>query len=309
MKRVILALLAFCLAFAMVGCRSKDEDRLTIALQYGLAYAPLIVARDTGMLEEAMPDKQIEWVQLANSTAIREAMTAGELDVGFMGIPPFLIAFDKGVRWHIFCGLCQSPVALMANDDGLDKLADFTDDMRIATPQPGSIQHILLMMAAERELGDVSRFDRQLVSLKHPDAMAMLLSSDEVTAHFASPPYVFMERDAGMKRVVDGRTAFGGDYSFIVGVAYENNHLSDRDLAALRAVIAKANSYIAENRSDTIKIMSNYFDLSDEVIESYLYDDELIYTTEVKGVKQFVDFMHKVDYLSKPYQLNEVIRE
>ncbi len=54
--------------------------------------------------------------------------------------------------------------------------ADFSPDDRIALPQPGSIQHILLSMAAEKQLGKHDVFDNQLVTMKHPDGMTALES-------------------------------------------------------------------------------------------------------------------------------------
>ncbi len=306
MKRMIALILILALLLTTSACQPAAPKPLRIALQYGLAYAPLIVAKEKQLIEQQLTGKSVEWVQLANSAAIREAMTAGELDVGYMGIPPFLIGYDKGVNWRIFSGLCQAPLALMSNDPTIETLADFTAEQRIATPQPGSIQHILLMMAADKMLGDAHYFDDQMVALKHPDALALLSSSDQITAHFASPPYLFSERAAGMKAVLDSRTAFGGDFSFIVGVAYRDGAVSAADLAAISAAIEQANRFIAENEAETVDILANYFDIERALLTEYIYQTEMNYSTEINGTQAFIDFMKRVDYLEGDFDASEV---
>ncbi|MEI7571291.1 MAG: ABC transporter substrate-binding protein, partial [Alcaligenaceae bacterium] len=59
-----------------------------------------------------------------------------------------------------------------------------------------SLQALALQMAAAKKWGmqNYDKLDSLTVSMKHPDAMATLLSpSSEVTAHFAAPPYMFQE--------------------------------------------------------------------------------------------------------------------
>ena len=53
--------------------------------------------------------------------------------------------------WKLIAGLSVCPVGLVAGKS-IPDFAALTEQHRIALPQPGSIQHILLSMAAEREL-------------------------------------------------------------------------------------------------------------------------------------------------------------
>ncbi len=55
------------------------------------------------------------------------------------------------------------PLGLVVNDASITTLEQLKDAGKIALPQPGSIQHILLSMAAGRELGDSKALDNQLV--------------------------------------------------------------------------------------------------------------------------------------------------
>ncbi|MDF2523174.1 MAG: ABC-type nitrate/sulfonate/bicarbonate transport system, periplasmic component, partial [Clostridiales bacterium] len=104
-------LLAAVITFSIItsGCSVKsagdrNKQSLSIAEQFGLAYAPLQIIKELDLLEKNLPETDIRWKQLGNTAAIREAMLADEADAGFMAIPPFLIGWDKGMTWKIACG-------------------------------------------------------------------------------------------------------------------------------------------------------------------------------------------------------------
>ena len=207
------------------GGQTSASPKISIAEQYGIAYAPLQIIKDNKILENKLPGIQVEWHQLSNTTEIREAMLAGKVDAGFMAIPPFLIGWDKGMEWKIATGLSSSPVGLVTYKANIKSLKDFSAQDRIALPQPGSVQHILLAMAAERELGDAKRLDNLLVTMNHPDGMNALLAKKDITAHFTAIPYLSQElENKEMHQILSGQEAMGKDFSFIVGVSTKKLH-------------------------------------------------------------------------------------
>jgi len=223
-KTVRLCLFLFALLFIITGCEKKTEkiQVLKIAEQFGLAYAPLQIMRCEKLIEKELQEIEIKWVRLGNAAAIREAVLSGNVDIGFMGIPPFLIGRDRGMEWKLFTGLSSAPVGLVTWKTGVQGIKDLGPSDRIALPQPGSIQHILLSMAAGDQLGDPSIFDNQLVTMSHPDGMSALLSKSDISAHFTSPPYIMKElQTEGMRLILDGTEVMGGPYTFIAGVATE----------------------------------------------------------------------------------------
>ncbi len=271
---------------------------LRIAEQYGLAYAPVSVMRLTGILDEELPDYSIEWVRLGNAAAIREAMVARRLDIGFMGIPPFLIGEDRGMDWEIFTGLSITPLGLVTTDTGVLTLADLDESHRIAVPQPGSIQHILLSMAASRTFADPAYFDNRLVSLAHPDAMQAMLSGAEISAHFTSPPYLFEElRAPGARLLLSGTEAFGGRFSFIVGVTTKELRESNPEL--LLHVTRALDRAALRIEDETVQgELAEYYGLAVEELRSMLGAEGNEFTGEVLGVEEFREFMTEAGYLT-----------
>jgi len=316
MKKYISIIIILSLSlFLISACESGDQSSqksITVAEQYGLAYAPVQLIKELQLLEELDPDLKVKWKQLSNTTSIRESMLAGEVDAAFMAIPPFLIAKDKGMEWKIISGLSESPLGLMTNRDYINSLADFKAEDKIALPQPGSIQHILLSMAAQRNYGETDKFDNRLLTMNHPDAMNALLAGREVSAHFASPPYLFMEsKEEGIKKILSGSEAFGGDFTFIIGVSTEEfyQQQSENYILFYKALM-EAIKFIDQNPVQAAELLADNYDLSQAEMKEYLSWPGMKFTSNIKGLEKFIAFMTAEGYLEEnDYQRSELIFE
>lgn len=308
-KRMTVIILIMAMMVGMfTACSEKEQKEVVIAQQYGLAYAPVQIAKDLGYFEANMPENTtVSYAKLANTAAIREAMLSGDLDVGFMGIPPFLIGRDKGMEWKIMTGLSQSPLGLVVNDPEIRNPEDLIDNGKIALPQPGSIQHILLTMYAKKEYGQADIFDDQLISMKHPDGYQALLNDPLVKGHFTSPPYLFQEMDEdGTTMLISGEEAMGGPFTFIVGVCQSE---FEEDKAAYEAVmksIEQAMSYMKVEPEETVKLLSAAYELDADTVEDYIYGRGMIYDLELLGLGTFIDFMLEEGYLEHRVSAEEV---
>lgn len=286
--------------------------RISIAEQYGLAYAPVQVMKELKLLEKNLPGIKTEWRQLNNTAAIREAMLAGRVDVGFIAIPPFLIGWDKGMPWKIATGLSECPVGLVTWKKEIRSLRDFTKNERIAAPQPGSVQHILLAMACEREFGDAKKYDNQLITLAHPDGFNALLAKKEISAHFTAPPYLMKELEQpGMTQVLSGTAAFGGDFTFIVGVTTEKFH--DQNMKVYQGYLKSLHQgmeFVRNNPQKTASLLSAAYRIPEAELLKYLQAPGTEYRPEIKGIKQFAVFMKRNGYIGKiPSQRSDILWE
>lgn len=302
MKKYLLLVLL--LLVLLVGCK-EEEKKLIIAEQYGLAYAPIQIMKHQGTLEALLPDYEIEWLKLGNTAAIREAMIADGLDAAFVGIPPFIIGYENGVEWKIISGLSRAPIGLMGNGEA-KSITDITPEEIIALPQPGSIQHILLSMIAERVFDDAKYFDNQLASMKHPDGMVALVSG-AVDYHFTSPPYIFDEKEKGMTEIIDGDTCMNGPFTFIVGVGTEAFKADEVAYEAFQIALNDTLKFIETEKDETTEILSKYYDYDTEKLYKYLYESDIYYEKSVHGLKTFVEFMHRNGYIEELYKEDDLI--
>lgn len=310
-RKTILILLAILTLVSMTGCNNKNDTEkvIYIADQYGLAYAPLQIMKAEGFLEAQLGDEyEVKWVKLANTAAIREAMLAEDLDIGFMGIPPFLIGVEQEMEWKIISGLAISPVSMVALDDDITALEDLVDAGQIALPQPGSIQHILLQMAAEQALGDAYAFDHQLISMKHPDGMQALMVNEDVKAHFTAPPYLFQELALdGGHLIVDGTEAMGEQFTFIVGVCRASFRENEEMYEAFNRALDQSISFINDYPKASIEQLSKDYEIDAENLEDYLYGRGIEYTDEVLGLDRFMTFMAEHGYLEQTFEMDDIM--
>lgn len=309
----LVAIMALSALLLSAGCSAKTGEKteknsavdvpgpkIRIAIQYGLGYAPVQIVQEKKLIEKYLPGAQVEWKQMGGEV-IREAMISGNVDIGFMGQGPFFIAWDKGADWKIATTLGSSPLGLQTYRKDIKSLQDFKKDDKIATPYSGSIQHILLAMAAEKELGDPKAMDNNMISMQHPDAATALISERAIAAHFTSPPYLYEELSSpNIHQILDGEEAFGGEFGFLVGPATRKFH--DNNPAAYAAFVMAINeavTFINNNPQEAARILAPSFKLPEDKVEKYLTWPGTNYTTTPYGLMGFAEFMKKAGYISK----------
>lgn len=291
---------------------NKESNKISIAEQYGISYAPVEIMKQNKYLEKNMAGIEVNWQQLSNTSAIREAMLSNRTDVGFMAIPPFLIGWDKGMEWKIASGVSFSSVGLVTYKENIKSIKDFNKNDRIALPQPGSIQHILLAMASEKELGDPHKFDNIFVTMSHPDGMNALLAKKDITAHFTAPPYLTKEmQDKSIHEILNGKDIMGEDFSFVVAVT--TNKFHDNNKKTYDAFVKSLNEaidFINKNPEKAAEILAPVYNLSKEETLKYITNKENLYTSKVKGLDKFYQFMIKNNFITRSYKnTNDIIWE
>ena len=198
-------LLAVSMVLGVSGCGKSQKStqdsgetaKVKIAYQYGLAYAPLTIMQEQGLIEKNYDgDIEVEWVSLNSGSAINEGMASGDIDVACMGIAPFITGVTAGIPYKMYGTIAAQPNELLTNEDTIHSLKDITDDKKISVVNVGSIQHILLAMLAKQELGDAHALDNNLVTMSHPDGMTALMSGS-VACQLTTAPYIFQGKRTG----------------------------------------------------------------------------------------------------------------
>ena len=279
----------------------QTQRRLRIATQPGIGYAHLIVMRELKMLEKHLPGLQVEWLRLTSGPVIRDAMLAGQVDIGSGGVGPFIIAWDRGVKWKIVSALNQMPLYLNTNRDGVRTIKDLTQTDKIAMPAVGSIQHVVLQMAAEKELGNPLALDQLIVAMSHPDGMFALISKREITGHLTSPPFQYLELQiTGIRKVLDSYQVVGGPHTFNLVWAMEDFPRRNPEVyqALLRAV-DEAQAYLIDHRDDAARILAEAENTQPGFMRALLRNPELQYTTTPHRLMQFAGFLKKTNQIKQ----------
>ncbi len=217
------ALAAVALAsFTGAAPAAKDGTKalgdLTIAYQPGIGYTPLILMKRLNLIEKKYPGTKVDWKVLSSGTPITNGVISGDIDIGAVGIGPFLTGWARGVGWKIVSPLNLGDLWLMAKDPNIRTIADLKGK-RIATPTNTSIQAVALRKMAQVKLGDAHALDSGLIAMDHPDGLQALMTG-QIDAHFTSAPFQFQEKTRGA-HVIARSYQYFGPHSFLVTVAQQ----------------------------------------------------------------------------------------
>ncbi len=330
-RRTILCwpLLAAAAAFAFSATAANAEPRtVRIAQQFGISYVPLTIMKEHHLLESEGKklglDLTTEWTHFSNGAAMNNALLSGSLDFASGGVGPLVTAWARTKGKQDIKGICalnMMPLFLNTIDPKVKKITDFTAKDKIALPAVRvSMQAVILQMAALKALGKGHEhdLDKYTVSLSHPDGLAQMMSfKSEITGHFTSAPYMYIElKNPKVHRVLNSYDVFGGPHTFNVvwamGKMYKNNpKIVQAFLAGLKIAMkeihddphAAAALWVKANHSKLpvaeaeaiIKNPDNTFTIVPKrtmVVANYMADAKMVPNRPKTWKDMFIDAIH-----------------
>ncbi len=315
-KKLLALVLAGTMSFGLTACGGAGESeqaegpaKITVAYQYGMAYAPITIMQEKGLIEKNYGGEiEIEWVNLNSGAAINEGFAAGEIDVAGMGVGPFVTGVTAGIPYKMYSSYSAQPHKLMTNNENIKTLADITPENKIALVNVGSIQHILLSMLAKEELGDARALDERIAAMSHPDGMTALLSGS-VDCQLTTSPYIYQEQEAGNVYEVEGLDQVWPDgNAFIVGLI--SNKVSEEQPEVYNAIVAatkEAIDYINNNQEEAAAILAEKQDVEASQVLEWMSDPACVFDTKLPGVMDMANFMAEEGFIEKAPESFEAI--
>ncbi len=310
-RRLVLAVLPLLLA----APARAEVSEVRIAQQFGISYLPLTVMHYERLLEKAaakagIPGLEVSWTQFGAGNAMNDALLSGSLDFPSGGVGPLLTIWSKTEGHQNVRGVAalnSMPLYLVSTDPAVKTIHDFTARDRIALPAVKvSIQAVTLEMAAAQVFGadQYNRLDRFTVSMKHPDAMAALMSGDsEITAHFGSAPFQYLELEDRRAHVVfSSYDVLGGPHTF--NVVWTTQEFHDKNPKVYAAFLAALDQAMTLIRTDPKRAAAIYIDeekskLAPDFVEKMIRDPENVFTTTPQKVMKYAAFMRKIGAIDK----------
>lgn len=321
-QRVLLPWLVACAVMAFDGRPAHSEvSEVRIGVQFGLIYLPVTVADTQGFFAQearkaGLSEFKVNIRRFSGTPAINDALFSGSVDLGALGVPGLLIAWDK-THGNLagLAALGANAFVLETNRPDLKLFTDLTEQDRIAVPATTSPQAIMMRMAAEKFYGpgQYARVDPLFVSMPHPEAtIALLAGRALVTAYVATPPYIAALRKSDKvhavltsKVILDGEEAtgviLGGFKPFI-----------DRNPTTAKVIIAAledAMDFVAKNpdKAADIYLSSEGASMSKDDVTGMLTDGSVAYSVTPTGIMQFARFMAKTGQIkTQPRSWQEV---
>lgn len=289
------------------GGRTDDIPELTIAYQGGIGYAPIHIMENKSLIEKNYGSEvKVNFQKLDSGADINTGIIGGTIDIGCMGVAPAITAVANGVPAKIMSNLCSQSHGLMTNDSSIKTLSDI-GDTQIALVNIGSIQHILLAMAAEKELGDAHALDNNIVKMAHAEGYAAL-ESGTYKLHLTSAPFINRERENDKYTEIKAVNEVWPDgNSFLVALASTELAENNPDLFdAVKKSINEAIDFINNDKEGAAEIVATYLGQDAQTTLSDLNDPTSSFFTELKGVGDMADFMFRADFIENEVNFDDI---
>jgi NitT/TauT family transport system substrate-binding protein len=312
-RTTALALIASAVVF-VAGCGGQaggsNEVRIPLGAG-GVGFLPLLVMRDRGLIEKharaaGLADLTVRWIDLGGPAVMNDALLSGSVDFIAAGPPAFITLWSatrgsadvRGVA-----AMSSLPMYLNTTNPGLTTIDDLTETDKIAvTAVKVSIPSINMQMYAAQRYGaaEAFRFDRYTVTMTHADAVIALISgSNQINAHFTSPPFHQREiQDPRVRTVLDTDDIMGGATTFtMLSTTARYREANAEAYAAVIAALEEANELIRTDPRAAAEMLFAAESAAgfsvDELVE-VLRDPDIRFTTTPENTQKYAEFMHEI---------------
>jgi len=303
---------------------SAETSDLRIAKQYGLGFLPLMVMESQDFLgkrtKEAGLTVKPQWLTFGGPAAMNDALLSRNVDIVSNGPPSFLVMWNRTLNTpssvRAVAPLSLLPMWLMTRKADIKSLDQFTSQDRIAvTAVKTSIPSIIMQMHALAKYGkaEVFRFDRNTVSMTHPDGViAMLTGNKQITAHYTSPPFHHREiKEKNIRTIQTTSDVMGGSTTFtMISTTERFQKANPKVFSAFLAALKESMQMIAADKPGAAKVLlasmgGKGWEI-DELV-AILNDKDIKYTTASENLMKYAEFMHSIGTLkNKPASWKEM---
>jgi len=314
-RRRAIAAVLFVSALLLVRSALADNAPLRLQRPTDLSALPLFIMEHEHLIErtaEAMGLRglRVNWSTPGPGDAI-EALAAGQADLVFADLVPFLIAADAGAgtpaEIRAIGAVAQRPYVLVTRNPALRTIRDLTATDRIALPALKlSGPAVMLEMAAAQEWGAEQHDRLHKLAVAQPDAAAsaaLLAGKGEISAHFSRSPYADQElASPSIHRVMDSFD-IAGPHTVAVLAATQRFRDANTELCkAVLSALQQAGEFIQKSPGAAAEIyaaMVKEPDIPLEDLSDIIGDPDLTYPAAPAGIMRIAEFMHRIGRLKR----------
>jgi NitT/TauT family transport system substrate-binding protein len=324
MKRICGLILAATLASVPIAAQAEvSELRIPLGAG-GFGFLPLHMMKEHKLIEKhsaaAGVPVTVNWANIGGPSVMNEALLSGSADFISAGPPAFLTLWDRTrgtpVEVKAAAGMSSMPMYLNTSAEHLKSLDDIKAEDKIAvTAVKVSIPSIIMQMHALQKYGkdQAFRFDRNTVSMTHPDGViAMLTGNKQITAHYTSPPFHHREiKEKNIRTIQTTSDVMGGSTTFtMISTTERFQKANPKVFGAFLAALKESMQMIASDKKGAAAVLlasmgGKGWEI-DELV-AILDDKDIKYTTAPENVMKYAEFMNSIGTLkNKPASWKEL---
>ena len=317
MKRWYFALLGAAGIAAALGPAAAQQPEIRISRTTTMAYLPLMVVEHEKLLEKhaaqaGIPNLKVSVHTFTGPSAQFDALFSGNVDVVAVGSTALITlwARTKGPANEVkgISALASMPITLSTKNPNVKSIRDFTDKDRIAVPSVNvSFQAMLLQMAAAKEWGTDSykKLDHLTVGLGQMDAVAaMAQPNHEVNSDFATPPFLYIEREMpGVRPIITMKEILGENGT--IGTAATTTRFREGKPELYKVLLAALQEAMQIIASDKGRAVDGYIGATGDrktardMLLRIANDPDVEFTMTPRAMKSYAEFMYKTGTIKR----------
>ncbi|MCZ7665401.1 MAG: ABC transporter substrate-binding protein [Thermoleophilia bacterium] len=241
-----------------------------------------VVLRPLELLEREL-GLPVEWVQYSAGPALVQAFAQGQVDAGFLGIPPTLIGVDKGVPIRAVASTHAEGSALVGRAADqyrtFDELGDVTEVVQqlrgkvLGVPAKGSIEDSILRDILRTAGLDPER-DVTIKNVQAAPSLPDMLAQGEVDAMIVWPPFGTKAVAAGSGQVlINARDLWANSPCCVLAVTQDLIDEYPEFVQALVLLHARTSTFMMAYPDKTAQIAADSLGLPFQTIRQSLSDN------------------------------------
>ncbi|WP_425449004.1 ABC transporter substrate-binding protein [Dethiothermospora halolimnae] len=318
MKKIILAMLVISLLFITVACGSDESDDNEISIGYfpNLSHGPAMVGIEKGFIEDELKDNSIETMNFPNGSLFMDALSTGQIDLGYVGPGPALNRYLQGGEVVLIGNSSKGENVLIARKDAdINSIKDLEGKV-VATPSTGCTHDLLFRkmlkengMATEENGGKVKRIPQK------PATMIGLFQQKQIDAAVVSEPWASMMESEGIVKVIKEANEVPWEGKLPATVLVASKDFVDSNSKALESFLnahGKSIDFINNNREETIDIIGKQIkEITNQEIDKGIIKNSLARVTfdstvDKNILQEFADLSKELGFIEGSSDLSEL---
>lgn len=318
--RNVFAVIIFsvCTVFTAV---SSAGEKLKIGWVFAMANAPVLIAKEKGYFKDEGLD--VEIIQFNSGPLVHQALSAGELDMAYIGSPPVYHWYSRGLDSRILAKVNYGQASVITRkDSGINKVSDL-QGKKMAGVKKGSGMDVLLRGYV---LGDSAKMiadkDLSVISMP-PGNMDASVEQKVVDAAFIWEPFTTRALFRGNTKIIMDMNKEIPKYPWYIVMAMPDTLKNKKDavVKALRAhkkAIEFLNS-APDAGNDIIAAAFNLGEVDDEKGNKHTAIEMVaearkrlgweyeLKKEDIDFVQRLMNYSHQLGYINKELKASELI--
>ena len=318
-KRILAMLIvAMMIAVMLIGCGSANNNagekatEVHLAIQPSCAFVPLVIARESGWIDEAMKEigVTVVWTDFESGPPMNESFAAGQQDIGVIGDVPAVSAVAAGQN-NVYIASTEGGPSygmLVSDASGITSVADLRGK-KIGLTIGSTAQNLTEKLL--RNAGLDYNTDVEVINISTGDAQVVLLNGDVDAVVIWEPNVSRLDAIDGIHLLADG-----GDIGFPgMNVVFARKAFVDANPEIVKVYLEQywraVKAYEAEPEKYE-QMLSEYFNLDPALIAQAAskYNYVLQFSDEdIAGLQDTVSFLIRIGSITNEISVKDHVAD